>query len=387
MNDEQTIEPGETWQGTVTVPVKFTFGPVNPSSQIGQRPELIPAARREQAILVAGETLQGTSLIKLSNLVKVELKKDGDPKSRAEVSPGFVVNLLGKLGDRHGTHRRSGSYNQQDPTHYEEWRMPVMMEIGFGSPIVHEDGDADPQCGPSNETFPPNPELVTVTWRDVTWGVTIAVIGDNVHVEGYWDHQSKAWTFVKLIEHKDIDALKAEYKQGIPQSVQFDKLHEVLVRIIEDGDWGNDKLTPPGEHDDGDAENGPTSRDHHMNFHNAGQGKSHVYTDEERRPIPLNDDGTDVGYRKPGCGCLTGGPDGSLIVTETCPIHGDGTDGGRPLPPESPFKIQVTTNPIDGFHLIHFYKPTEAGKEFTNTASADESQIIPNLASYYRIEE
>lgn len=181
-------------------------------------------------------------------LIRLETENNG-------LTHRAAIDLLRKIGSYFGSKLESGVYDSTDPTHFEKWTMPVVMEYGFGPAIQSEREDGDTT---SPETFPPDPEVVTVKWVDATWGITVTIIGTNIHMEGYWDSNcggdSKGAKWQRVSDKKNTKVVMAEVDEygqahdhelvGPDLAMSIVRMHQTIVRLIQDGDWGNDKLMP-----------------------------------------------------------------------------------------------------------------------------------------------
>ena len=141
-----------------------------------------------------------------------------------DCSHAFAVALLQKVGDLHGTDKKSGTYNRQDPTHFSKFKLVAWMDYGFG---------------PSEEGGPPAPETVCVTLSDMTWGTTVRLTSSAFDIEGYWDSADGSWQWVKFYYGDGGYHNVPNSSPDFPAKVA--EFHNAIVRVLLDGDWGNDK--------------------------------------------------------------------------------------------------------------------------------------------------
>jgi hypothetical protein len=160
-----------------------------------------------------------------------------------------LVALLHQVGSRFGTGHKKGVYDRVDPTHYERFKLAVLMEIGFGKPVVAPSEDADPdKCEPwPAQAYPPEPEVAVVEYHDATWGISVLVTTSQHLIRSYFDTQSRSWTSVGVQERDPAHTEMAAYghkEMSLQDATTL--LEQILNRLILEGDWGNDKL-PSGE--------------------------------------------------------------------------------------------------------------------------------------------
>lgn len=146
---------------------------------------------------------------------------------KIELSQRDMVNLMIDHIKECGKHN-SGTYNKGDPTHYEKGEARLEIMYGYSLPKSF----AIEGCNHTTQELPcdnckgmdpgqncPDPELITASFCDCTWGVEFKFYTSQGVLEGYYDNQDKKWMRVKkqkLFKRVFKDALWAP-----PEGTQF----------------------------------------------------------------------------------------------------------------------------------------------------------------------
>lgn len=116
----------------------------------------------------------------------------------------------------------TGTYNKGDPTHYAEGSAKFEILYGYSMPksFAIEGCDhttQEPPCDNCKGMDPgancPDPEVVTASFHDCTWGIEFKFVTSLGLTEGYFDNDSKKWYRVKkqkLFKRVFRDVLFAE---------------------------------------------------------------------------------------------------------------------------------------------------------------------------------
>jgi len=89
-----------------------------------------------------------------------------------ELNQKEIVDLMISKMKRLGTHT-SGTYNKQDPTHFEKGDAAVSIQYGY-----QVDDEAE-SC--------PGPENIKIHWEDCTWGIDFTFETSCGKDTGYFD--------------------------------------------------------------------------------------------------------------------------------------------------------------------------------------------------------
>lgn len=88
-----------------------------------------------------------------------------------ELKQKDIVDLMIDKLKRLGTHK-SGTYNKQDPTHFEKGNAAVAVQYGYRV---------------DDEACCPGPENIKIHWEDCTWGIDFTLETSVGRDTGYFD--------------------------------------------------------------------------------------------------------------------------------------------------------------------------------------------------------